>query len=292
MKKNLPWLCGLIAVGILLVVVAGIALKEFKKSNTAKYVSMKQDESDTGVANAGTENHKDGKKNCTKPKLPREMPKTQTDQEVGNALKKYASTDDPDEKIVILNNLALVSNKKILDLVYKALDDPSDDVRIAAAMLFEDFGDNAIIPAVSKALNDKDEEVRLIAMNALGDVDSPETLELLRKGIGDDSEVVRDAVFSVLSDKDSATKEAILGEAIRSKFRDVKEKVQDLAIETPSHKTMEMLIEALQDGDEGFRADIFSTITVFFSEEFKTYEEAKNWWIKNKDRYDDELFEK
>lgn len=301
MKKNYLWLYGLISVGMLLVV-AGIVVKELKKANPEKPVSVKREAPNTVATTTGKtanvakpdqtakEDTKGGKKN--KAKAVKDMDSEQVEQEVNEALKKYASTNNADEKIDILDSLALISNKKILDLIYKALDDPSDDVRIAAAQLLEDFDSNAIIPAVSKALDDKNEEVRLIAMNALDDVDSPEATNLLVKGIGDGSEDVRDAVFFVLADRDSGTKEAILGEAINSKFQDVKERVPDLAIDTPSHKTMEMLIGALQDKDEEFKEEIISIINFFVSEDFNTYEEAKNWWAQNKDKFDEELFEK
>ncbi len=305
MKKNFLWLYGLIAVGTLLIV-AGIVVKELKKPNAEKPVSGKENtnakvprtkvtktENTANVAKTDQSAKgtlRNSKKHGTKPV--KEMDAAQVDQEVNDALKRYTSTNDPDGKIEILDSLALISNKKILDLVYKALDDPDDDVRIAAAQLLEDFDSSAIIPAVAKALDDKNEEVRLIAVNSLDNVDSPEATNLLVKGIGDGSEDVRDAVFFVLADRDSGTKEAILGEAINSKFPDVKERVPDLAIDTPSHKTMEMLIGALQDNDEEFKAEVVSIINFFVSEDFENYEEAKDWWAQNKDRFDEELFEK
>lgn len=269
---------GLLAAGILLVV-AGIVIIESKKSNA-------------GGATRDKINFHGAKDIEAKIPVSGKTDGQAGEQAANDAPDKYAKTDNSDEKVAILNELALSSNRKILELVYRALEDPSDEVRIAAAQLMDNFDANAIIPAVSKALNDKNEEVRLLAIYALRDADVPETVKLLAKGIGDDSESVRGAVFSTVSVKDTPTKEAILGEAIKSKFQDVKEKSVDLAVEAHSRRTVEMLLGVLNDSDVELKNGIFSIMTVFFSEEFKTCEEARKWWAENKDRFDDELVEK
>ncbi len=278
MNNKFIWTYGLLAAGILLVV-AGIVIIESKKSNA-------------GGATRDKINFDGAKGIEAKIPVSGKTDGQAGEQAANDALDKYAKTDNSDEKVVILNELALSSNRKMLELVYRALEDPSDEVRIAAAQLLDNFDANAIIPAVSKALNDKNEEVRLLAIYALRDADVPETVKLLAKGIGDDSESVRGAVFSTVSVKDTPTKEAILGEAIKSKLQDVKEKSVDLAVEAHSRRTVEMLLGVLNDSDVELKNGIFSIMTVFFSEEFKTCEEARKWWAENKDRFDDELVEK
>lgn len=279
MKKNYIWSYGIFTAGIILVV-AGIAFVESKKSNSGELSRQKTSPPSAYDIKAKT------------PLLSGMATENANEKEVNDVIAKYSKTDDSDEKVSILYKLSLVSNSKMLELVYKALEDPSDDVRLAAAQLLDNLDANTIIPAISKALDDKNEEVRLLAIHALMNADIPETAKLLAKGIRDDSEDVRNAVFSVVSDKDTPTKEAILGEVISSRFQDVREKIVDLAVETPSHKTVEILLGALKNGNAEMKKDIFTIMTVFFSEEFKTSDEARNWWAKNKGRFDDELVEK
>ncbi|HCE42343.1 MAG TPA: hypothetical protein DET40_02200 [Lentisphaeria bacterium] len=207
-----------------------------------------------------------------------------------DALEKYAEAGNADERIAVLNSR--ISDKKLLELVYKALEDPSDDVRFAAAQQLDKFEANAVIPAISKALVDRNEEVRMLAVFALGEADVPETAKLLAKGVGDDSEDVRRAVFSIAFSKDTATREAVIEQAVASQYQDVKESLIDLAVDTPSHGTVETLMRALRDGDEDLKKGIFATFEIFFSEEFKTSDDARKWWAKNRDRFNEELVEK
>ena len=214
------------------------------------------------------------------------------EQAPNDALEKYSKADNAVEKIAILNRNNLIPDKKLLELVCKALEDPCDDVRFAAAQLLDKFDANDAIPAISKALGDRNEEVRLVAVFALGEADIPETAKLLAKGASDDSEDVRRALFSIAFTKDTSTKEEILETAVASQYRDVRERLIDLAVDTPSHRTVETLLKALKDGDEELRNGIFMTFEVFFSEEFKTYDDARTWWVKNGNRFDEDLVAK
>lgn len=214
------------------------------------------------------------------------------DAEIENVRKNFKNCKTSEEKIDMLDSLSLITDKRVVDIVREALNDPDDEVRLAAASLLEDFGTEEVIPAVSKALEDKNEEVRLTAINSLESVDSPEATSLLVKGMEDNSEQVRDSVFFALSDKDPEIKEAIAAEAIKSPYNDVKQRVPDLVIDMPSHNVMDILIEALKDKDPEFKEEINSVISFFVSEEFDNYDDAKNWWDQNKDKFDEELFEK
>lgn len=311
MKRNMLLVYALISAGLILFAGAIIVkeTKNWKKTGghakqkqtvqttvpkNLDKTSKKESPSDAENKQQQTETKKSGNKvkQQKPPRVHKQVSEEELEAEVNDAISRYKKAATAEEKIEILEDLALISNRKILDLVYQALDDENDEVRLAAVQLLADFDSEAIVPVVDKAMNDPNEEVRLAAVEALDDIESPEVSGILAKGIADDSEDVRDAVFFLLSDKDSGTKEAILEEAIKSTYPDVREKVPDLAIDAPSHKTMELLISAMKDEDEDFREEIKSVISFFLSEDFETYEEAKDWWDKNKDLYDEELFEK
>ncbi|MFZ2656119.1 MAG: HEAT repeat domain-containing protein [Victivallales bacterium] len=268
MKNKFSWIYGFAAAVILLA--AGLVVVELRSKPGAG-----------AVAPARTDLHADKDLDAGVP-----APSAGT-------LEKYTRAGNSSEKIAVLNGIAQSStDKKMLELVYKALEDPDDDVRFAAAQQLDRFDANDVIPAISKALGDSNEEVRLLAVNALGEADAPETARLLAKGVGDDSEDVRRAVFSIAFTKDTPTREALLEAAVGSQYQDVKESLIDLAVDTPSRRTVETLLRALKDGDEELRTGIFAALEVFFSEEFKTGDDARNWWTKNSSGFDDELVEK
>ncbi|MFA6294389.1 MAG: HEAT repeat domain-containing protein [Victivallales bacterium] len=220
--------------------------------------------------------------------------KEQKDREstANDLLSKYKNARSTAEKLAIFNRLSTISDRKIIELVYMALEDSSEEVRIAAVQLLDKFDADTAIPAIAKALDDNNEEVRIIAVQALDESNVPETSKLLVIAADDESEEVRYAAFSIALSKDSCTKEAILNRTISSKYQDVKEKVIDLAIDTPSHRTVEILLGALKDGDEGLKSSIFAVFSAFFSKEFKTCDEARKWWAENRGRFDDELLGK
>jgi hypothetical protein len=220
---------------------------------------------------------------------PGEMAESEEAEDV--AMNFKASTDN-DEKIELLGSLGSVDSGKVLDLLYLALDDSDEDVRIAAANLFDGFEGEALIHCVAKAMDDSNAKVRTAAINALVNVDSPETANILLRGSGDKDEEVRDAVFNVLYNKDPEIKETIAREAISSKRQDVKSRVVDLLLEIPSYNVMAILIDGLKDNDPEFRNQVSSVISFFVTEEFKSYDDAKRWWTKNKDRFDEHLAEK
>ncbi len=279
MKEKSQWIYGLATAVILLastcVTVCGLRNKSAAGEGTSERTSL--------------HGNKDLTASTTIPTKKRGDTREQLD---NDALEKYSKSGNAAEKIAILNRNDLISDRKLLELIYKALEDPCDDVRFAAAQLLEKFDGNDAIPAISKALGDKNEEVRLVAVHALGEIDVPETAKLLAKGASDDSEDVRRAVFSIAFTKNTSTKEAILETAAVSQYLDVKEKLIDLAVDTPSHRTVETLLKALKDGDEELRNGIFMTFEVFFSEEFKTYDDARNWWGRNRNSFDEDLVAK
>jgi hypothetical protein len=55
------------------------------------------------------------------------------------------------------------------------------------------------------------------------------------------------------------------------------------------HRAVDILIEALQDKDAKFCKEVTSAISTLIDMEFTSYEEAKTWWEKNKNKYDEDL---
>jgi HEAT repeat protein len=201
--------------------------------------------------------------------------------------------DDSNAKIDLLNELWDVDNPALPKLVLEQLDDKNKGVRLAAIELLDNKTEGEILSCIDKALDDPDETVREFAVILLADIDEKQKIQsLLLKGVGDSSENVRAATFDVLGDKSVGEQEDVYAQSINSPYADVKNSTIDMLTDIPSHKTIEILFRGLNDDNNDFRDMVNSKIHFFVSEEFDNYNDAIAWWEKNKDNFDEELFEK
>jgi len=95
-----------------------------------------------------------------------------------------------------------------------------------------------------------------------------------------------------LGDKSTVEQEFVYNQSIASPYMDVKDSTLDMLMDIPSHRTVGIIFRGLNDKNNDFREMINTKIHFFFSKEFDNYNDAIAWWEKNKNKYDDELFEK
>jgi HEAT repeat protein len=219
-----------------------------------------------------------------------------TDDEDREVREIYASLQQPltdNERLDLLADLFGSTNPLILDIVSRELDNPNEEVRLDALDLLSEFQNEDIFDNLSKALDDKSAEVREAAIDILNDVDikggSNYEVDLLTKGVNDKSEDVRDAALSVLGDKPLFELETIAESAISSKYPDVKEEILSNLALNPSMNGIEIMITGLRDEDKDFREDVQFELEVITDQEFNSYEAAKDWWDKNKFRFEEEF---
>jgi HEAT repeat protein len=81
----------------------------------------------------------------------------------------------------------------------------------------------------------------------------------------------------------------VLEAAIACPFSDIKEESVFMLEFIGGHRAVDILIEALRDKDAEFREKVGSAISMLLDKEFESYKEAKTWWEKNRDRYDEDL---
>jgi hypothetical protein len=98
--------------------------------------------------------------------------------------------------------------------------------------------------------------------------------------------------LKVASEHSDRIELSVLENGIISPHNDVKYASTWLLQERSDHRALEILLEGLNDTDPQFREEINETLNFLINHEFETYDEAITWWNKNKENYDEELFEK
>ena len=197
------------------------------------------------------------------------------------------------EKIDLINTLASVDSDEFTNLVSDLLKDKDKGVRRAAIESLNGKEKGDILKCVAYALDDPDKDVREMAVILISDAPEPKRCaELLLKATGDTSEDVRLATFDVLEGKPNSVQANVFEESIKSPYEDVKENTVEMLMNAPSVDTIEILFNGLDDGDPEFRKFVNTKIDLLFGRKFADSSKAMTWWLKNKKRFDKELFEK
>jgi tetratricopeptide (TPR) repeat protein len=213
--------------------------------------------------------------------------------EIDSVAEELKGMSISEDKIELLDQLDDVDSPALPELVKSVLDDDDPEVRLAALELLEDKKKGEIADCLNKALDDPDEDVREYAATLLyGIEDKEEAADLLIKTMDDSSENVREAGFDVVTDKEPDVQLPVFEQTIHSPYKDIKENTADAILDIPSHKSVTTLFEGLKDPDQEFVEYVNSKLDYLFGKEFKNYDEAINWWNKNKDKFDEDLFDK
>jgi len=174
-------------------------------------------------------------------------------------------------------------------MVQTAVADEDGNVALAGIELVRGCKGPKVLPVVVKAMSHPDEEVRRTAVGILSDIDDPQTGDLLAAAVSDKSEDIRSAALDVARGKDEQVQFKVLEKGISCPYGDTKEESVAMLGNMGGRRAVDILIEALRDKDAEFREKVTSAISSLIDKEFASYEEAKNWWEKNKDKYDEDL---
>ena len=280
----------MLSFGIPLILIVGTAVAIFFKNDIKRLTT-----SSTTAAQVLAHNKKGNNGKIKNSRFKRKTWTTKKAEEdevkqINEQLKHYLTDDD---RLDLLSELYGSTNPLILDIVYRELDNPNVDIRLDALDLLSEFQNEDIFENLSKALNDKSEDIRIAAIELLDDVEikggSSYEADLLAKGVSDKSEDVRDAALSVLQDKPKFEIETIAETAIASKYPEVKEEILSYLAQDPSMNGVEIIMKGLLDKNEEFRENVQFELEVITDQEFGSYEEAKEWWDKNKALLEDDL---
>jgi|GEM_PF-6243239 len=210
-----------------------------------------------------------------------------------NALRKeYNKAGSSERKIEVLRYLpdgAIDRDPCVIGMALTAVADEDANVALAGIELIQGCTSPGVLPVVVKAMSHSDEEVRQMAVGVLSDIDDPQTGDLLVAALSDDSNDVREAALDIARDKDEKVQFKVLEKGISCSYGDTKEASVDMLEQAGGRRAVDILIGALQDKDAEFREKVASSINTLIDMEFASYEEAKTWWEKNRNEYDEDL---
>lgn len=295
MKKSEIIIYLLITV-VLAIVCVGILIVHFK--NEDNYSNSSKQDNNIEQKNVKTPNRKGKKSRKWKNFTPKHKDKKiyiPDDLDFNAIVAKFEGPLPDDIKSDLFGELYGTKHPKILEIVRKELDSPNEEIRIEALELLAEFGNEEIFNVLEKALNDKSANVREVAIDLLDTVKIPggSSLEadLLSKGIADNSEDVRSVALSVMGDKPKYEIEIIAETAIKSKYLEIKEEILGELSAAPTMNGVEIIISAMQDKNEEFRESVRETLEDITDQEFTSYENALEWWNKNGSKYQKEFQE-
>lgn len=206
--------------------------------------------------------------------------------------KEYNKASSNERKIEVLQFLpdgVLDHDPNTIGMIQTAVAEQDGNVALAGIELVQGCKSPEVLPVVVKAMSHPSEEVRQAAVNMLSDINDPQTGDLLAAALSDESENIRDAAFDIARYKDEQIQFKVLETGISSPYSDTKEESVAMLENMGGHRAVDILIEALRDKDAKFCEEVTSAISMLIDKEFGSYEEAKNWWAKNKDKYDEDL---
>jgi HEAT repeat protein len=177
----------------------------------------------------------------------------------------------------------------VVAMVQMAVADTDGNVALAGIELVQGCKSPEVLPVVVKAMSHPNEEVRRTALGLLSDIDAPQTGDLLVTAVSDESNDVRDVALDVTRYKDEKVQFKVLEKGISCPYGDTKEESVDMLENVGGRRAVDILIEAMRDKDAEFREKVASAISTLIDKEFASYEEAKTWWEKNRDKYDEDL---
>jgi hypothetical protein len=206
--------------------------------------------------------------------------------------KEYNKAGSSERKIEVLQFLpdgAIDRDPCAIGMAQAAVADEDGNVALAGIELVQGCKRAEVLPVVVKAMSHPDEEVRRMAVGVLSDIDAPQTGDLLVMALSDESNDVRSAALDIAREKDEKVQFKVLEKGISCPYGDTKNESVDMLENIGGHRAVDILIEALQDKDAKFRGEVTSAISTLIDKEFASYEEAKTWWEKNRDKYDEDL---
>lgn len=199
---------------------------------------------------------------------------------------------DPAARALALNDLIGTCDPEVVTVARLALACGDPEQRELAMELLADFTSPEILPVVGKGLEDAAPEVRAAAIQALAEQHGATALEMVGKVLNDHDAEVREAALNRLFEEDPASYAPLLSAAVTSDYPDLREKTLQLLFENRSHAGLEVLIEGLRSTDPQIREEVSDAISQLVDEQFDSYEQARAFWDRNKNKFDDELVEK
>ena len=270
------------------------ALAETKLQNSNLKASLDNITKENQELKQSLKEAKDGKTGPLNAELNKKNPiKNSYDKNLVNSLlAQFRSSTKADEKVKLLESLgemSLEQDPAVIKIVQDSLDDPDPEVGYAAIQLLEGYDTPEILPAIEKALDAEYEKTRMAALEDLPDIDNPMVGDLLNRALNDTSEDIRSTALDKIGERPDSEQLPILQKGLASPYEDVKTQAVQQLEDRSDHQAVEILIEGLKDANPDLHGKINASLSSMVDKEFESYQEAKDWWNQNKNKYDAEL---
>ncbi len=192
-----------------------------------------------------------------------------------------------------LTDLSLERDPTVLPILLQAINDYDPEVSIAASKMLSEYRTPEVLPVIEAALLSSNEQVRLNALEPLGEINDIVVSDLLALAYTDSFEDVRTKALDItgmMEEGDIQLK--ALSSGIGSTNEDVKTEILSILEFRGDRDSVSIVIEGLKDPSPEFREEVNSVLSFMIDQEFSSYNEAVKWWDSNKNRYDEDLFEK
>lgn len=208
---------------------------------------------------------------------------------------EWQNKRNPVQKIQFLESLqdlSLDRDPELLPIIRQALEDPDPEVGIAASEMLGEYRSSEVLPVIEAALLSSNEQVRLNALQPLTEINDPQVPELLNTAFNDSSEDVRNEALEIAAAQEGDVQLQTLAAGMKAGYEQVKTEALSLLELRGDHQTVPVIMAGLDDPDPAFRQEVNAALSFLIDQEFSNQKDAVNWWNANKDRYDENLFEK
>ncbi|MCB1230800.1 MAG: HEAT repeat domain-containing protein [Verrucomicrobiae bacterium] len=180
--------------------------------------------------------------------------------------------------------------KEILPLIREILGMGDESLSLQAVEALAGNTSPDVIPVLDSALKNSSEEVRLSAILAASQVRDEAFVGFIGKAFNDTAESVRLTSLDVLENQTRNNRLKIYDVAMDSAYSDVNmAAIVALEMEA-SPDSIEILIKGLDSPNADVRAEAQVSLEFQLDQTFDTAAQAREWWTKNRNRYDQELF--
>ncbi len=193
---------------------------------------------------------------------------------------------DPGVRMHITRILSRFERNDVREVLWKLLNDPQKNVRLAALNGISGMSMPADIRPVIELMKDPDINIQHRAIDAVIAFKHPKTLELLLPILQDESEYVRRAAVEVLNAVASADALKDLLMAIKDRDWWVRERSADALIKIGGPKVVEAMLELIKDKDEYIRRTAIEVINA--SQDPQAFDqlldslEDSDWWVRER----------
>jgi HEAT repeat protein len=215
--------------------------------------------------------------------------------QIGSAYESFLQSSSSAQRVEVLDSLqtyAIEQDREILPILDRALDDPNPEVVQSAAGLLELFKTSEVLPLIEKALHSRDEQTRLSALSPLEEIADPKAAELAVLALSDPSLSVRGQALEVIRGQPEEIQILSLSRAMETAADEVKSDVLSLLELRGDKPAVEVILVGLKDPNPQFQEEAKRILQFLLDQEFNSYDQAAGWWKANRDRYDENLFEK